>query len=256
MASSVVGAQLFTLREHTKTIRDIRSTLKKVAGIGYKAVQISGFGPAEPKEVAAAVKDAGLVVGATHVGWQRFQTELDRVIEEHKLWKCTHPAIGGLPGEYRGADGLARFIAELPPVAEKLATHGMDFSYHNHAHEFVRIDGRKTWLEVLYERTSPRHLKAELDVHWIQTGGGDPAAWIRRYPGRQPLLHLKDYTIGEKGERRFAEIGEGNMNWPAILAAAREAGVEWYLVEQDDCYGRDPFESLALSLRNLEQMGL
>ena len=256
MADHVVGAQLYTLREHTQTIGDIRATLKKVAAIGYRAVQISGFGPAEPRDVALAAEDAGLVVAATHVGWPRFVNDLDRLIEEHLLWKCRHPAVGGMPPEYRTLEGLKRLRDELPPIAEKLAKAGMDFSYHNHAHEFARVEGKKTWLELLYEMLPARHLKAELDTFWVQSGGGDPATWIRKCAGREPLLHLKDYTVIASGERRFAEIGEGNLNWPAILAAARESGVEWYLVEQDDCYGRNPFESLAISYRNLVAMGL
>jgi len=233
----------------------VRETLQKVARIGYTAVQISAFGPVDPREVAKAVQEAGLKVAATHMAWSRFLAETDAVIEEHRIWGCEHAAIGGLPGEYFSLEGLQRFLDELGPVAEKLAAAGIDFSYHNHHHELARY-GKKTWLEMLLERADPRHLKVEIDTHWIQRGGGDPAAWIRRYPGRQPLLHLKDMTITPEREVRFAEVGEGNLNWPAILSAAAESGVRWYLVEQDECYGRDPFESLAISFRNLRAMGL
>ncbi len=255
MPTHVLGAQLYTVREHTRTIEDVRETLRKVADIGYTAIQISGFGPMDPKDVARAVQDAGLTVAATHMGWPRFLEELDAVIEEHKLWGCEHTAIGGLPGEYFSVDGLKRFLDELPPVAERLADEGMDFSYHNHHHELARY-GEKTWLEMLYDQADPKHLKAEIDTHWIQRGGGDPAAWIRKCAGRQPLLHLKDMAITPEREPIFAEIGEGNLNWPAILEAAAESGVEWYLIEQDDCYGRSAFESLAISYRNLNAMGL
>jgi len=255
MPTHVLGAQLYTVREHTRTIEDVRETLRKVADIGYTAIQFSGFGPMDPKDVARAVQDAGLTVAATHMGWPRFLEELDAVIEEHKLWGCEHTAIGGLPGEYFSVDGLKRFLDELPPVAERLADEGMDFSYHNHHHELARY-GEKTWLEMLYDQADPKHLKAEIDTHWIQRGGGDPAAWIRKCAGRQPLLHLKDMAITPEREPIFAEIGEGNLNWPAILEAAAESGVEWYLIEQDDCYGRSAFESLAISYRNLNAMGL
>jgi sugar phosphate isomerase/epimerase len=255
MQKHVLGAQLYTVREHTQTIEDVRTTLKKVAAIGYSAVQISGFGPMDPKDVAAAADESGLTVAATHMGWPRFLNDLDGVIEEHKLWNCTHAAIGGLPAEYFSLDGLKRFLDELAPVAEALAAEGMDFSYHNHHHELARYDG-KVWLEMLYDQADPKHLKAEIDTHWIQRGGADPAAWVRRCSGRQPLLHLKDMAITPDREPIFAEIGEGNLNWPAILDAAAAGGVEWYLIEQDDCYGRDPFESLAISYRNLEAMGL
>ena len=98
-------------------------------------------------------------------------------------------------------------------------------------------------------------LLAELDTYWIQAGGGDPVAWIRRCAGREPLLHLKDMTVTPQREQRYTEVGEGNLNWPDILAAAEAGGVEYLLVEQDECYERDPFESLAISFRNLSAMG-
>ena len=251
----VVGAQLYTVREFTQTLPDIAATLRKVAAIGYKAIQISGFGSVDAIEVARLVEENGLVVAATHMPWSSFLNGLDGVIATHKLWGCVHAAIGGLPPEYYSLDGLLRFLGELAPVAESLAKEGIDFSYHNHNHELARFGG-KTWLAQLYERADPRHLKAELDVYWVQAGGGDPADWVRRCAGRQPLLHLKDMAVGPEREQRMAEIGEGNLNWPAILQAAAEGGVQWYLVEQDHCYDRDPFESLAISYRNLNAMGL
>jgi len=252
---NVLGAQLYTVRAFTQAIEDVAVTLKKVADIGYTAIQISAFGPVDPQQVARLVEDNGLTVAITHMGWNRFQNELDEVIAVHKLWGCVHTAVGSLPDEYRSLDGLKRFLDELAPIAERLAQEGMDFSYHNHSHELARY-GDKTWLEMLYEQASPEMLKAELDTYWIQAGGGDPAAWVRRCAGRQPVLHLKDMVVTPEREQRMAEIGEGNMNWPAILQAAEEGGVEWYLVEQDQCYDRDPFESLAISYRNLRAMGL
>ena len=255
MSKPVLGAQLYTVRQFTRTASDLAATLKKIADIGYTAVQISGIGSIDPKDVARMMEDTGLTVAATHVGWNRLLNDLDAVIEEHKLWKCVHVAIGGLPKEYYSIDGIKRFIDELTPIAERLLQEGMDFSYHNHNHELAKYEG-KTWLERLYEQADPRYLKAEIDTYWIQAGGGDPAEWIRKCAGREPLLHLKDMIVTPDRQQRFAEIGEGNLNWPAILQAAKEGGVEWYLVEQDNCYKRDPFESLAISYRNLREMGL
>jgi sugar phosphate isomerase/epimerase len=254
MPQNVVGAQLYTVREFTKDLDGIADTLKKVADIGYTAIQISGFGPADPREVAKLCEDNGLTVASTHRSWPDFLNDLDTEIEIHKLWKCEHPAIGSLSGEYRSLDGLKRFLDELAPISERLAAEGMDFSFHNHNDELVKYEG-KTWLARLYDQASPDMLKAEIDTYWIQAGGGDPAAWVRRCAGREPLLHLKDFTMAPGREQRFAEVGEGNLNWEAILAAAQEGGVEWYLVEQDQCYDRDPFESLAISYRNLVAMG-
>lgn len=254
MAKPVVGAQLYTLRAFTKTMPDVEQTLKRVAGIGYTAVQVSAFGPVDPRDVAKAVRDAGLRVAATHMGWGRFRTELDAVIDQHRMWGCTHAAIGSLPGEYSTVEGIRRFVDELAPIAARLAEAGMDFSYHNHNHELVR-HGDRTWLEQLYAAADPAVLKAEIDTYWIQAGGGDPAQWIDRCAGREPLLHLKDMTIVEGKQIRMAEVGEGNLNWPRILQAAEAGGVEYLLVEQDDCYGRDPFDALATSYRNLQRWG-
>ena len=256
MAQMRLGAQLFTVREHTGTIPEVAETFRKVAEIGYSAVQMSGFGPVDAEELARVITDSGLTVAATHVAWERFRDDIDGVIEDHKRWNCLHPAIGGLFDEsYHGPDGVKRFVDELTPVAEKLAAAGMDFSYHNHDFELARY-GDKTQLEMLYDTAPPEVLKAEIDTYWIAAGGGSPAAWIRRCAGREPLLHVKDMCIAADREIRMAEVGEGNLDWPAILDAARAGGVEWALVEQDSCYDRDPFESLTISYRNLTEMGL
>jgi sugar phosphate isomerase/epimerase len=258
MPKPVVGAQMYTLRNFAQTIADISETLHKVREIGYTSIQISGFGPVDPAQVGKLVEDNDLTVAATHVGWNRFLGELDAVIAEHKMWNCKHAAIGGLPGEYSSPDGLKKFIDELGPVADKLGAAGMTFSYHNHSHELGRL-GESTWLETLYAQAPAEMLKAEIDTYWIQHGGGDPAAWVHKYADRMPLLHLKDMcmAVAEDGKReqRFAEIGEGNLNWPAIMEAAETGCVEYLLVEQDNCYGRDPFESLAISYNNLKSMG-
>ena len=255
MADMRLGAQLYTCREFTGTIPEIAETFRKVAEIGYTAVQMSGFGPVDPKELAQVITDSGLIVAATHVGWDRFCTELDAVIEEHKMWNCVHPAIGGCFDErYQGPDGVKLFLDELAPIAEGLAAAGMDFSYHNHNFELARWDG-KTQLAMLYDQSDPAVLKAEIDTYWIVAGGGSPTAWINKCAGREPLLHLKDMIITHDREIRMAEIGEGNLDWPSILTAAQAGGVEWLLVEQDSCYDRSPFESLAISFRNLKAMG-
>ena len=254
MAKPIVGAQLYTLRDSCKTLDGVAATLERVRAIGYTAIQISGFGPMDPRDVARVVKASGLAVAGTHMGWNRFLKETDAVIAEHRLWGCRHAAIGSLPGEYNTADGVRRFLDELGPVSARLAAAGLDFSYHNHSHELVRYGGR-TWLDLLYDGAAPDVLKAEIDTYWIQAGGADPVAWVRRMAGREPLLHLKDMCVTPERQQRFAEVGEGNLNWPAILAEAERGGVEYLLVEQDDCYGRDPFECLATSRRNLMRLG-
>jgi len=253
MSQTAIAAQMYTLRDFTKTPEDIATTMKKVANIGYKAVQLSALGKIEIKELKKILDSEGLEVCATHVPYERIRDDTSAVIEEHQILNCRYVAIGSLPSEFRGAEGYAKFAKEASEVARKLSQAGLSFAYHNHSFELEKY-GSRTGLDILYQESDPEVFKAEIDTYWIQHGGGDPAAWIRKLSGRVPLVHLKDMGILD-GKQIMAEVGEGNLNWPAILDACREAGVRWYIVEQDTCQ-RDPFESLAISLKNLQNMGL
>ena len=252
MLTSGVAAQLYTLNAHLKTPRDIAASLKRVKAIGYQAVQLSGLGPIEPAELAAILKGEGLQAIITHVSFDRLLHDLPALLAEHALWECPHIAIGGLPGEYRSEAGYAEFGKIASRVADTLAAEGYTFSYHNHSFELEKFHG-KSGLEILYANASPRVL-GELDTYWVQHGGANPVTWIRALRNRMVVIHLKDMGVAD-GQQVMAEVGEGNLEWPAILAACRESGVQWFAVEQDVCR-RDPFESLAISLRNLRALGV
>lgn len=258
MTHPLLAAQLYTVREHTQTAQDFAESMKKIRAIGYQAVQISAIGPIPHDEVRRICDGNGLAICNTHIGRDQLWNHIDEVIEQHRLWNCKHVAIGSMPEEYRGSEaGFKRFAQEASAVGEKLARAGLTFSYHNHSFEFVRF-GSRTGLEILYAESDPRYLQAEIDTYWVQHGGSDPADWVRRMKNRMPVVHLKDMTVVNEGgeiKQIMAEVGEGNLNWPAVIAACREAGVEWYAVEQDFCR-RDPFESLKISHQNLQAMGL
>jgi sugar phosphate isomerase/epimerase len=252
----VLAAQLYTVREFTQTAKGLAASLKKVRDIGYTAVQVSAIGSIPDADVKAVVDDLGLTICNTHVRpSSALWDDLDTVIAQHKLWGCKHVAIGSMPGPYReeGKAGFKRFAEEANQIGERLHGAGLTFSYHNHSFEFVRF-GDRTGLDIIYEESDPRYLQAEIDTYWVQHGGADPAEWCRRMKNRMPVVHLKDMVIVD-GQQVMAEIGEGNLNWDAVLEACQEAEVEWYAIEQDICR-RDPFESLRISYENLKAMGL
>ena len=253
MADTRIAAQLYTLRDFLKTPEDIARTLSKVAALGYRAVQLSALGPIETSALKKILSDTGLTVCATHEDFPRLRDDLDAVVEEHQALGVQYVAIGAIPNEYRNGEGYARFAREASEVARRMKERGLIFGYHNHSFELEKFDGR-TALETLYAESDPDAFTAEIDTYWIQHGGGDPASWIRRVAGRSPLVHLKDMAVVD-GKPVMAEVGEGNLNWSAILDACKDAGVEWYIIEQDHCL-RDPFESLGISLRNVQGMGL
>jgi sugar phosphate isomerase/epimerase len=254
MAASKIAAQLYTVREFTQTPEDIAETMKKVAAIGYEAVQLSALAPMDPKELRAICDGEGLTVCATHIGYERIANDPDGVIEEHNTLGCKYPAIGGLPGEYRtDGESYSRFAEECSEAVKPLAAAGMTFAYHNHSFELEKF-GDRTGLQILYEDSDPELFTAELDTYWVQHGGGSPLAWIDKLGSRNHIIHFKDMTMKGR-EQIMTEIGEGNLDWPGIIAACERAGTEWYIVEQDTCQ-RDPFESLKISFDNLKAMGV
>lgn len=263
MTTPILAAQLYTVRQFTKTAADFAASMQKVAAIGYTAVQVSAIGPIPHEEVLQITGDRGLTICNTHIGYDRLTEDLDDVIAQHHLWGTKHVAIGSMPPEFRvtGEEGFRQFAAIANTIGEKLQAADLTFSYHNHSFEFVRF-GDRTGLDLIYQETDPRYVQAEIDTYWVQHGGGDPADWIVRMKDRMPVVHFKDMVMlpptpdsPEGHTQAMAEIGAGNLNWDAILAACTEANVEWYAIEQDICQ-RDPFESLKMSYEYLKGQGL
>ncbi len=252
--ASQLAAQLYTLRDFCKTSADIAASLKKVKKIGYDAVQVSGIGKIDPKELAAILKGEGLTCCVTHISLDRMKTEAAAVAEEHHLWGCQYTAIGGFGWADMTGDKYTAFAKEYSTIAANFAKLGIAVGYHNHSHELVKFNG-KTGLDLLLEAFD-KSVWMEIDTYWITHGGGDPIQWINKVAGRIPCIHLKDMGITAQKTQFMAEIGEGNLNFPGILEAAKKAGTKWFIVEQDNCNGRDPFESLAISLKNLKSLGM
>jgi sugar phosphate isomerase/epimerase len=249
--AAVIVAELYTLRDHLKDAEAIAASLQRVREMGYEGVELAGLGPIEPLQLARLLREAGLAAGSAHVRWERLRDETDAVVEDCRTWECEHVAVPMMPPEYRDATGYARFGAEAGEVAERLRSHGIRLSYHNHSFELEHF-GTQSGLEILLAAGGPL-LGAQLDTYWIQHGGGSPAAWIRRFRGQVPSVHIKDMVVID-GEPAMAEIGEGNLEWADVLAACQEAETRLLIVEQDVCRG-DPFESLAISRRNLATLG-
>lgn len=246
-----IAAQLYTLRDFLKTPDEIGLTLKKVKEIGYSAIQASGVGPVDPKELKRMADEAGLKICASHISYDRLKEDLDAVMEEHKVWDCNYVGLGIMPRQFWGTrEGYLTFAKEFNEISKKIFHHGLKFIYHNHNLEFERF-GDETGLDLLLLNTDPETFGVELDTYWIQAGGGNPVEWIKKVKGRMDVVHFKDMTVSGFNQL-FAEIGEGNLNWHAIIDVCRETGVKWYAVEQDVCR-RDPFESLQISYNYLKK---
>lgn len=246
-----IGAHLYTVREFTQTNKDFAGTIKKLSQIGYGSVQVSSLNPRiPPEEVAETCRAYNIEVVATDTDPVRIINDTNAVIDEHMHMGAKYICIAMIPNSYsRNKDGFRRFVTDFIPAARAIKDEGLRLMYHNHRFEFERTED-KTLLEYMADKFPD--IGFILDTFWIQAGGADPAEWIRKFAGRVDAIHLKDYAIVDDSARTV-EIFEGNLNWNSIFAAARESGVKYALVEQDSCHGKDPFESLRLSLSNIKK---
>ena len=255
---SQIAVTMYTLRDFCNLPEDIVRTFARVRKIGYRDIQISGAGlmAVHPPDLARMVADAGLRIIGSHIGLQLMRDDLKNVIWRLHQWNCAYTAVPYMPPEERATleDWKAR-AKEFVALGRIFAKEGITLQYHNHHFEFQKFGG-KAALEILFASTSPKFLQAEIDVAWVARGGGDPAAWCRRVKGRMDQVHLKDWMmIGE--EPSWTEVGEGNLNMAAVLAACKAAGVKTYIVEQDACpVTNDPFKSIEISFKNLRKLGL
>lgn len=246
-----IGAQFYTLRNFCKDTDSFAETLKKVAEIGYKTVQISGTCPFDPKWLQEQLKKNGLKCVLTHTPADKLQNDPAKVAADHDVFDCNYVGLGWFGfDEEKDGQHYDDFFRIYKPVAKQLKENGKYFMYHNHDQEFKKHNG-KLIIESLAEEFQPNEMGFILDTFWVQAGGGDPAQWLEKLSGRVPCIHLKDYAYGKK----MAVIGEGNINFDRVFEKAESAGTKYMLVEQDDCNGEDPFECLKRSFEYLKSRG-
>lgn len=246
-----LGAQLFTLREFTQTEKDLDYSLSQVAQMGYETVQLSAIGPIAPQTVRELCGKHGLSIVLTHTDPNRILNDTEAVIQEHELYGCDYIGIGMMPQKYRSPAWFWRFAEDYREPAKKIAAAGKLLMYHNHNLEFQKFAG-KLVMDSLLEAFAPQELGFTLDTYWVQMGGANPVEWMEKLSGRIPCIHLKDMAV-QGYEPVMAPVGEGNLNFPAILQAASRCGVKHLLVEQDLCQG-SPFDCLETSLSHVRAM--
>ncbi len=236
-----IALQLYTLREPAK--QDLAGTLKKVREMGWEYVQWSGMPNLPAERIRAALDAAGLKAIAAHVGVEAFEDDFEGSVRFWKTVGAKDVAPGGMMKDCKATlEDWLRGAKRLDAVGAKLRAVGMRLSYHNHSFEFEKFPGDpRCKLDILMESTGPENLNAELDTAWVFHGGADPAAYLRKYRGRCPVIHVKDILLRNGGKFQFKPLGQGSLDWPAIFAAGREAGVEWYVYEQDSGEG-SPFD--------------
>jgi sugar phosphate isomerase/epimerase len=246
-----VGAQTYTIREFTQTQTDFAQSMEKLAGIGYQTVQLSAIGSFQAEWIRDICDQHGLQIVLTHTDPDRILNQTEAVIAEHDILGCDYIGIGIMPERYRSADGVKQFVRDFHQPAQAIRGASKLLMYHNHAMEWERVSPGETMLDVLLQGLPSDLMGITLDGYWVQAAGADVCDTIRKLSDRVHCFHAKDMTV--KGfEQRMAVVGEGNLPFQKILKLLHELGVcKYLLVEQDTCYGEDPFDCLKRSYEYL-----
>ena len=254
-----LGAQMYTLRAFCKTPEGLAESLARVAEIGYRTVQLSGVCAYDPHWMKEVLAKNGLTAPVTHTAPDRLQNDLDAVIAEHDIVGIPYIGIGSAPGTHETPilTRFDNFMEWAPAAAAKIKAAGHKFLYHNHDKEFARNAEGKNFFQRLCDRFAPDELGIILDTYWVQAGGGNPVEFLYDLAGRTQCIHFKDMSYDPIDRKiHMAPVGGGNLNFTAIVKAAADTGVEYAFVEQDDCYGADPFACLKQSHDYCRALGI
>ncbi|HET9012628.1 MAG TPA: sugar phosphate isomerase/epimerase [Gemmatimonadaceae bacterium] len=244
-----LGIQLYTLRSLLE--RDFDGTLASVAAIGYREVEFAGYYNRTPAQVRELLARTGLSAPSAHLPLPASDDAWARALADAKAVGHEWAVIPWLDQSLRRTpDDWARFADRLNHLAPMAKSAGLRFGYHNHDFELAS-SGSGTFLDLLLTRTDPQLVSFEMDVYWVTKAGADPLALLAKYPGRFPLLHLKDATAAP--ERRMVDVGSGTIGWPALLTAARGQGLQHAFVEHDQ--PADPLASARASYTYLSTQG-
>lgn len=263
-----IAVQVYSVRDDAKA--DLRGTLTKIKEMGYDGVEFAGLYDYDPADIHAMCEEIGLTPISAHVPLAELKADAKGTIAKYVTIGCRFIAVPYLPENLRpGTDGWAPTIEDIKAIAEEAKAQGIQLLYHNHDFEFIRLDGEYA-LDLLYKEIPA--LQTELDTCWVNVGGENPAAFVRKYTGRAPVVHLKDF-FGEKSDDmyeligienkapqrpsgfEFRPLGCGLQDIPSILAASKDAGAEWVVVEQDKAtMGKTPLESIEISINYLKSL--
>ena len=253
-----LGLQLFTIRDYMKDPEFADLSFRRLHELGYTETQTASVSIDETV-FGELLKKNGIRIIGTHYSFDKILKNPEETVAIHRQWGTTNIGIGALPHEARlSLDNLKKFITQYNALAEQYAKEGFKLTYHNHSFEFERIDGYKTILEIMAEEFDPQNVSFVLDTAWISAGGGDVCAWLEKLAGRIDILHLKDYTVkipasSARPEIYLSEIGNGGLAWDRIMDTAEKIGVKHYVVEQDNNFNGDPFNSLRMSAEFLNK---
>ncbi len=257
-----LGVQLYTVRDEMK--KDFEGTIAKVASIGYKEVEFAGYFGHTPQQVRAILDKNGITSPSCHVDYKLLAPDQwPAQLESAKVIGQPYIVNPWIPEELRKTeDDWKRAAETFNRAGEASKKAGIQFAYHNHWFEFLPVNGKLPY-DMLLEMCDPNLVKMELDLCWITVAGADPLQYFDRYPGRFPLVHVKDMkklpkvTAGGSQDfgsslKEMTAVGSGIIDWKRIFAQSDKAGIKYYIVEHDKPAA--PFDSIKASYEYLTRL--
>ena len=251
-----IGAQLFGYGSECETPEMMDNCFKQLSEIGYKAVQVSGIKVSDGNVIKKTADKYGLEIYVTHVGFDKMMNEFDEVVKYQKQLDCNYVGIGCYPGDLPTDDpkAIKKFTEDLQTLSDKFKKEGITLAFHNHAIEFEKVDG-KFLIEHILDNTD---VKLILDTYWVAYAGIDPVKFIEKHSDKIAFVHFKDLKTANYKKRNtvtFAEIGQGNLDWDAIIKASQSSSAVAAIVEQDSSDKETPYVSSKISYDFLKEKG-
>jgi sugar phosphate isomerase/epimerase len=244
---SRIGLQLYTVRDLMK--KDVEGTLAAVAGAGYTEVEFAGYFDKSPADIRAMLDRHGLTAPAVHTG-DIAPDAWAKALDAAKVIGHQYIVVPWIPeGRRKTLADWKAVATDFNRAAAAAKAAGVQFAYHNHDFEFPLVEGRIPY-DVLLAETDPNLVQLEIDLYWITKGGQDPLAYFARWPGRVPLVHVKD-SLGPP-DNKMVDVGAGKIDWKRIFARSGQAGIKHYFVEHDQ--PADPIASIKASCDYLKQL--
>ena len=230
------GLNLYSIRNLIQTEEDFLNTAFKLKEMGYSYLQYSG-GQYNAEMIKSVVEKTGLPIVLTHVPFDRIVNDTNALIEEHRSFGCKNIGLGAMPVDTIIDEKLCLdAIDKLNKAGKVMAEKGFNFFYHHHHYEFIK-HSEITVFDYMVENAP--YINFTLDTYWLQYAGKDILSVLDKLKGRYSCVHLKDYMIQLNREDKtfnpvFAPIGDGQIDFKAVIAKMKENGVEYFLVEQDN----------------------
>lgn len=242
-----IGLQLYTVRDQMKA--SVSNTLAAVAKAGYKEVEFAGYFGHSAADIRKMLDDVGLTAPSTHVQMAQLGTEWESLLNQAKTIGHEYLVCAWIDEADRNIPGYTKIAARFNDAGRRAREKGLKFGYHNYFFEFNPIDGQIPY-DLLLRECDPDKVAMEIDIFWMTKGGGDPVKYMERYPGRFPMLHVKD--MGPAPKHEMLDVGKGTINWKKILRAGEKGGVKHVFVENDEA--KLPLASIRTSFGYLQAL--